>query len=339
MEHVRGNSPVITFITKGQRDCQSQVSDLIERLTSWKDESHRQMSNILSSQSININKRFKDLVEEFSVMEVQISELRKERNVLLETIHDLNYEIKMMRARLPLTGTEEPSIKDGSLMDVIYIKEECLESPRINTTTDNEEENIDYQDSLYDKSPLHNSTSPVDYQAFDAFVDDSNLSPGKGVSKQDKEETQQNPIMKSSRRNMSKCMSSLSLHKKDVHNTNKIHVCEECGYASTKKYKVKEHWDSVHNKGEKKFKCEECPYLSARKSILRRHWDALHNKGKKRFKCEKCSYSSAEQAKLKQHMSSVHNMGLKFECDECGYASSRKDNIELHRKNVHKIEG
>ena len=51
----------------------------------------------------------------------------------------------------------------------------------------------------------------------------------------------------------------------------KNHVCEECGYATTCKNKMEEHWDAIHNMGDKKFKCEKCPYSSAQKSTLNYH--------------------------------------------------------------------
>ena len=53
-------------MTKGQKDCQSQVRELFQRLASWRDESQRQMSNIISSQTKCIDNGFNNLVEEFS---------------------------------------------------------------------------------------------------------------------------------------------------------------------------------------------------------------------------------------------------------------------------------
>ena len=40
-------------------------------------------------------------------------------------------------------------------------------------------------------------------------------------------------------------------------------MSEECGYATSRKNELEQHWDAVHNIGDKKFKCEKCPYSSA----------------------------------------------------------------------------
>ena len=56
---------------KVQRDCQSQVTDLINKLYSWRDESHRQMSDIISYHSRSIDEGFNNLFEEFSHLQAQ----------------------------------------------------------------------------------------------------------------------------------------------------------------------------------------------------------------------------------------------------------------------------
>ena len=53
-------------MTKGQRDCQNQVREFIHKLSSWRDESHKQMSNIISSHTRSIDMGFNGLVEEFN---------------------------------------------------------------------------------------------------------------------------------------------------------------------------------------------------------------------------------------------------------------------------------
>ena len=93
-------------MTKGQTDCHRQVRGLIQKLSSWRDESHRQMSNILSSHIRSIDVGFNGLVEEFSDMQAQVLVLRKERNGLLETVDNLNNEIMQMGAKLTLAEHE-----------------------------------------------------------------------------------------------------------------------------------------------------------------------------------------------------------------------------------------
>ena len=64
--------------------------------------------------------------------------------------------------------------------------------------------------------------------------------------------------------------------------------------------------ESVHNKGDKKFKCDKCPYTSASKGSLKTHTIAAHNEGEKKFKCDLCPYKSHLQSYLKAHVKSTH---------------------------------
>ena len=54
--------------------------------------------------------------------------------------------------------------------------------------------------------------------------------------------------------------------------------------------------------------CEECGFASSRRNGLERHQDAVHNKGDKKYKCEQCRYSAAENSKLKKHIEKEHGM-------------------------------
>ena len=119
---------------RGQNEYQSQVRNLIQQLSSWKDESHKQMSNILSSHSRSIKLGFNGLAEEFNDLQAQVSVLREERNVLLETIDNLNNEIRQMGAKLNLAEREIQG-KDNCEVDIPVIKEECVESHRIQEGT------------------------------------------------------------------------------------------------------------------------------------------------------------------------------------------------------------
>ena len=159
MDQKGENSPAKINMSKGKKDGQSQVRHLIEKLTSWRDESHIQMSNIISSHSGSIDKGFDDVVEEFSELQAQVSILRKERYVLLETIHNMNGEMRQMSAEVLKW------IFYSSEVDIPYIKEECVESPRVQSETDDEARCVAYGDILDQSTHTQNKISISDDQS------------------------------------------------------------------------------------------------------------------------------------------------------------------------------
>ena len=63
---------------------------------------------------------------------------------------------------------------------------------------------------------------------------------------------------------------SIKQHIEAVHEKIKKHVCEECGYAATRKDRLNVHIEAVH-KTIRKHVCGECGYASSDKGHLRRH--------------------------------------------------------------------
>ena len=110
---------------QAQDDCPSQVLDIIKELSVWKDESHKQMSIIMSSHSSIVNKGFNDIGLEFSNLQAKVTTLTKERSVLLNTIQNLNNQITQMGTKLRLTESEAQDL-DRSQTDDTGIEEECV---------------------------------------------------------------------------------------------------------------------------------------------------------------------------------------------------------------------
>ena len=78
--------------------------------------------------------------------------------------------------------------------------------------------------------------------------------------------------------------------------------CEMCGSIFSRKYTMKIHVESVHEK-KKPFKCEMCDYICYEKSNMKKHIEVVHDK-KKPFKCEICDYSCYQKSKMKKHVES-----------------------------------
>ena len=83
-----------------QRDCQSMVDNLFEKLFSWREESHRQFSDIICSNRGIISEGINDLVKEVNELEGKLIVISKERKVLLETVDNLNGEIKKLNTKV-----------------------------------------------------------------------------------------------------------------------------------------------------------------------------------------------------------------------------------------------
>ena len=69
------------------RDSQSEVRDLFSKLDSWMEESQRQFCTIINSHIRSITMSVDDLVEEVGRLKNELSAVKNERNVLIETVN------------------------------------------------------------------------------------------------------------------------------------------------------------------------------------------------------------------------------------------------------------
>ena len=91
-----------------------------------------------------------------------------------------------------------------------------------------------------------------------------------------------------------------------MHDKIKDHICEICGYATSRKNNLKQHKRSFHKMEEKGFKCNHCHYATYRMCDLRRHM-SVHNRTRPReVRCEYCSCTFSEKTNLKKHKEKFH---------------------------------
>ena len=83
-----------------KKDCRDEARVVFEKLNSWREESNRQFSDIINSHCSSIDRGITDLVSEVSCLQDKLSVTRKERNVLLGTVANLNGEIRQLNAKL-----------------------------------------------------------------------------------------------------------------------------------------------------------------------------------------------------------------------------------------------
>ena len=318
---------------KGQQDCQSQVMDLIEKFSSWRDESHRQMSNIISSHSRSISKGFNVIVQEVSDLQTEISALRKERNVLLETINNLNGDIRQMSTKEPSAEPEEDLNQDSdkldaSEMEILYIKEECVEPLGINYENDEEEKFFENGDNLHQNEHQQNNG----YQMGDQDnLNESNVNewaslvvnnsvqvgpdtdgPGDEVVRSDKE------YRKTKGRNGKSSFTEKKNSKPHNPYHSKNLVCLVCDLTFSTNENLRIHFRNIHSKrkinnkgknqgGDRKLTCEQCQYETTWQNALKRHIKTVHDKIRNRA-CSECTYITDRRDSLKRHMGSAHKL-------------------------------
>ena len=104
-----------------EEECRSEVKYLLQKLTSWREESNRQFSNIIDSHTrsmsahtrkINAGTGIDNLAEEVCDLRIKFSIISKERNDLLEKVDMLSGENRQLKG---LNHSEQPSpdLEDG----------------------------------------------------------------------------------------------------------------------------------------------------------------------------------------------------------------------------------
>ena len=85
---------------EGTLDSQIELGHFFEKLSIQKEESHKDVSYILTLHTGRITKGINNLVQEVSDLKVGLSIIRKERNYLLQTVHNLSNDNRHRSAYL-----------------------------------------------------------------------------------------------------------------------------------------------------------------------------------------------------------------------------------------------
>ena len=112
------NSSVIVtqnLMDQMSKVCQSEVKVVFEKLSSLREETSRQVSNIIESHSNSISRGIEDMVKGVSNLQAELSVIRKERNTLLDTIVNLNGEIRQLIQELLIAQSSAKPEEDMTL--------------------------------------------------------------------------------------------------------------------------------------------------------------------------------------------------------------------------------
>ena len=271
---------------KRKKANENVTKELFKKLRSWKEDSDSTLFNILSSYCNNIDSGVGDMAEKISGLQTELSEVKQEKTILLETVNYLHGEIRDLKGRLQeSTGQynnsniEEVGKYDDEQKSTIGYDTQSTE----NYPGHHNQEGITKHEQLPEDilsqerdNDLRNESGftdvGVDYIEADPFES--------GMTKDEADSLDQNQA-------------------KEIKRVNGKYSCPLCKYDSQYHQGLTYHMATIHNKGEM-FACEKCPYKSASVANVRNHREAIHEK-KKRFKCGECDYSTYWKCDLKKH--------------------------------------
>ena len=327
---------------------QSEVKDLFNKFRSLRDETNKQFSIIIGAHSETISNGITELVQEVSKLQTHVSVITSERNILLETIANLNGEIRMLNAKLPNVTQETEEIHDRDTQYLIDSEEEAPDTEEINIITQ-EEEVVEFGDEkdhngatqVVDES--EGETTPVGNTMHEAEEIHNQADQDVENFKEDTPYTHDHFVEGAK-------IKSESFDEEDS-------VCKECNFTFSTTENLTIHLKNFHSdlnasredpgelgtpignsRGVKsKTSCQECGNAFLNLWHLEQHRESVHKQGDTTYKCKECPYLSYKKKKLDYHMISAHGKGgKKFNCKKCSYSSASRRNFERHNNGVHK---
>ena len=318
-------------VKRGKKDCQSEVINLFKKIYAAID---------TSTDTPSVNKGLDDLTREVSGLEAKLSIITKERDNLLDTVHDLRAENRQLRTKLlpmpPSPLNVDPNHKakrslGNQEVRSLYNGSPRAIRPRIRKRDGDHKKHAEQRENI-----INESESDEEKEKIISSEDESE----KGAKQQiqnslydsdddyDCNEVEVDVDIKEIEHVASDENVSLT------NNLTHAHIGEGDANAknnvnAAQKFNLEIEKQPANKKANKKFNCEQCPYSASRKDRMRIHVEAVHQKIMN-FRCSQCPYSAAQKAHMKNHVEAVHDKIMNYRCEECNYGTSRKDRLERH---------
>ena len=386
-------------MSKMEEDSSIEAIKLLNKFTHWREESQRRLINIIYSYNKSINEGFNDLVKEVSDLQTKLSVIKNEVDDLPGEVFDFKDDLGQQNSNVPHVANskisdEEVHLNNGNIahhtmwpQNQIQSNEEASFSNSISkeistvvpydnnvgadeeVTKDLVETNMGNelltQNGRQEQGCKKYNCKQCPYTSLCSAHVKRHV---EGIHEKRKHtirkfECERCPFVTHVSRQV------LKRHLNNVHDKINNHVCEDCGYASTIKANLMIHIESIHKRGDKRFKCDQCPYAShqrgslnvhvkavhekiakiknhvcelcgfacSRNYYLKKHKESVHKQGGKKFKCEQCPFTSISKANVKRHVEGVHEKKKNYVCEECGHATNQNGALKIHMAYVHKI--
>ena len=120
--------------------------------------------------------------------------------------------------------------------------------------------------------------------------------------------------------------------KDQIEKEEKQHKCDQCEYASHKKYALQNHINAVHLKIQP-FKCETCDKACSSKEGLRSHVMRMHL-DQRPFGCDLCIKRFTVPSELRKHKEMCHTNYddmIKYPCNKCDFVTVYKQTFDKHK--------
>ena len=291
-------------MSNSHEDSQSDVSDLFSKLDSWMEESRRQFCTIINSHNRSITMGVDNLVEEVGRLKNELSAVKNEKNVLIETVNCLNGEIRRYSARAHETKkSHDTQTIDGSKIESPVKTEEDIFEPEIHKELYSEELN---NDGDIAEMLVNQEKNLNNYR--------SNLNDSSNTESQVTQEGTVNDSGDSTVSDES--------------------VCPECNFVFSTGDNMRIHIDNVHSKVEQSEVLQREDNNKSNPSNNSRGEAKKALKNETKFKCEKCPKVMSKN-NLKRHVKAVHDKMRNHVCEECGHAASLKVHLKNHMAWVH----
>ena len=302
-------------------------SELLKKLSSFREEFQREMVNLITSYSGKIDNDMSYLADEVCDLQEKLSAKTDNYDQLFVTVKELKDENENLRNKLEVSNTRpEPENPDQDSeemgRDVLFQKS--------NKEEDDEVKNEDIEESLQ-----HSCEGDFEWPAmqnYDQVIEENTNVNGatNDIETLPQFKCDQCPFKASHKY-------YLDIHIRRRHDKSKIrkHVCQDCGSAFRDKPGLKNHTINVHNVGGERLKCLSCSYETPLKGNLERHTRVVHDKIMSHI-CKDCGSAFSDKRYLKEHTTKAHDLGGgKFKCSKCPYETVAKRNLGVHIRVVH----
>ena len=324
-----------------QKNRQRKVHELL-----W---TQKQISDIIDSHNRILRNGISDLVNEVGDLKDELTAMRKERIVLLETVEIMNGEIRHLRTRVPKQPSQEEAVihftkeespnedklHENDTFDDIEGSRGPTEANELISSSDQETISVQNEEKHIPNTAENTSEEFVCLECNLALSSNENLAVHmKDVHYSLKSwegyngNSNQVEGLSGDENVESNHQSRILSHVRGVHENMNNYKNTESDNTSLDKSNLKGQIVAVHNKVEK-YACEQCHYVSAKKSNLDSHIKATHDKMKKRD-CGECGKSFTRQDCLRRHIDEVHDKMRKYACEHCHYTTVRKEHLVTH---------